>query len=316
MRRGVEAALSLALAVVITAGSASASDARADLGAPKGAVQTAHTERAFDSYPLPIAPFTSNSDAVQAIEGRVVWSAYQLESDASTIDIMHGYEQRLGTQGFETLFACAAEFCGGFDFRFGAALLPPPDMLIDVADFVQLSARRASPEAYGSVLISRVLDQIYIQTVLAVPAQPSVTVSQTPAAETPRDRVILPVEERALVDQLVRDGHVPVSGLEFASGGAALSASSTNALDLLGRILNRDSELNVVIVGHSDNQGGLDPNIELSRRRAESVVAALIERGVPKAQLTARGVGFLVPVTSNATAEGRAVNRRVELVLR
>jgi len=56
--------------------------------------------------------------------------------------------------------------------------------------------------------------------------------------------------------------------------------------------------------------------VELSRRRAESVRQALIERGVPAERLEARGVGFLAPVASNATEAGRALNRRVELVLR
>jgi len=72
----------------------------------------------------------------------------------------------------------------------------------------------------------------------------------------------------------------------------------------------------VVIVGHSDNQGTLDANLALSQRRAEAVRDALVSRGVAAERLDARGVGFLAPVASNATEEGRARNRRVELVLR
>jgi OOP family OmpA-OmpF porin len=286
-----------------------------DAGAPEGAEQTAYVERSFDRYPLPVAPFAPGEDAVEMIEGRSVWSAYRLDTAATTLDILQGYEARLAAQGFETLFTCAAEACGGFDFRFGAAVLPPPGMLIDVADFAQLSARRGDAEAFASVLISRVLDTVYIQTVATVPARAQVEVTDAPAAEAGSEAIFLPVEERALVDRLLRDGHVPVEGLEFASGGASLSGSSDAALDMLARMLSRDSELNVVIVGHSDNQGGLDANIELSRRRAESVTAALIARGVPEGQVAARGVGYLAPVTSNATEDGRAANRRVELVL-
>ena len=85
---------------------------------------------------------------------------------------------------------------------------------------------------------------------------------------------------------------------------------------MLARMLTRDDELAVAIVGHSDNQGGLALNLDLSQRRAEAVMQALIDRGVPPGQLEARGIAYLAPVASNATEEGRAQNRRVELVLR
>ena len=72
----------------------------------------------------------------------------------------------------------------------------------------------------------------------------------------------------------------------------------------------------MVIVGHSDSSGDLEMNRALSERRAEAVRAALVERGVAPGQLAAEGVGYLAPLTANSTEEGRAINRRVELVLR
>lgn len=75
-------------------------------------------------------------------------------------------------------------------------------------------------------------------------------------------------------------------------------------------------ETGVYVVGHTDGVGGLDDNMELSRRRAEAVVEALVGHGIEAARLTALGVGPAAPVASNATEEGRARNRRVELVVR
>ena len=71
----------------------------------------------------------------------------------------------------------------------------------------------------------------------------------------------------------------------------------------------------MVIVGHTDSQGAYEYNMDLSRRRAEAIAAELGTRyGIAKARLRTAGVGFLAPVGSNATDDGRALNRRVELV--
>ena len=72
-----------------------------------------------------------------------------------------------------------------------------------------------------------------------------------------------------------------------------------------------------MIVGHTDNQGTLDYNIDLSTRRAEAVRDHLVDtHGIAASSLRAAGVGFLAPVASNQTAEGRGQNRRVEIVAR
>jgi flagellar motor protein MotB len=72
--------------------------------------------------------------------------------------------------------------------------------------------------------------------------------------------------------------------------------------------------LRVLIVGHTDSQGGLDYNVDLSRRRAASVIGALSARGILANRLTPQGVGMAAPVSTNDTDDGRARNRRVEMV--
>ena len=138
------------------------------------------------------------------------------------------------------------------------------------------------------------------------------------AALTESDTAVeeAPADGAPLLESLKKFGHVPVTGLIFESGGVELSASSAPALDDMARLLTENRDLRVAIVGHSDNTGPLDINITISRRRAETVRRALIERGVAADRLEARGVGYLAPRRSNATEEGRALNRRVELVLR
>jgi OOP family OmpA-OmpF porin len=280
-------------------------------------------DRPFDRYALPVAPFGGEATGVEPlrdVEGRVIWSAYRLEDpDASTAEVIAGYRARLAELGFTPVLDCATSACGGFDFRFAVQLLPAPAMLLDTAEFAQLSASRTGAdgaESFASVLVSRVLGAIQIQTVLVLPAEAGRGVAAAPRAEAAAEVLVLPQDTESLLARLTEYGHVAVQGLEFETGGAALSAGSAPALETAARILRDNPGLSVVIVGHSDNQGSLEANIALSQRRAEAVRAALVERGVEPERLEAHGIGFLAPVTSNAAPDGKALNRRVELVLR
>ena len=291
-----------------------------DPGAPEGAVSTAHSDRPFDRYALPVGPYAPGAANAREIEGRVIWSGFRLDApDVSTAEVMEGYRTRLAALGYQPIFDCANAACGGFDFRFAAQLLPPPAMLIDTADFAQLSASRTADngtDTFVSVLVSRLLGAVHIQTVIVAPGDPGLMITPAPEPDAAAQPVILAQDEKSLLDRLTEFGHVPVQGLVFETGGAALSEGSAPALEILARFLSRNPGLAVEIVGHSDNQGSLDANIALSKRRAEAVRAALIERGVAAGRLEAHGVGYLAPVSTNATDAGRTLNRRVELVLR
>ena len=119
-----------------------------------------------------------------------------------------------------------------------------------------------------------------------------------------------------LLADLLRDGRVPVAGLAFGSGGAAIAPSSEATIASIAEMLAGRPDMAVAIVGHSDNSGSLAANIEVSRRRAQAVLDALVARGIPAGRLEAHGIGWLAPLTANRTEEDRRRNRRVELVLR
>lgn len=110
-------------------------------------------------------------------------------------------------------------------------------------------------------------------------------------------------------------GHTALYGIYFDTGKSDLKPESGAALNEIARMLKQNSALKIWVVGHTDNVGALPGNIALSLARAESVVNELTTGlGVDPEQLAAQGVGPLSPVSSNAEEEGRALNRRVELV--
>ena len=99
------------------------------------------------------------------------------------------------------------------------------------------------------------------------------------------------------------------------SGGADIKPESAPVLAEIGKLLEGRPSLNILVVGHTDNQGTHEYNMNLSGQRVNSVVRYLAaENGVQKSRMRAAGVGFLAPVASNDSAAGRAKNRRVELV--
>ncbi|MFN7781859.1 MAG: OmpA family protein [Lysobacterales bacterium] len=106
-----------------------------------------------------------------------------------------------------------------------------------------------------------------------------------------------------------------ISGEAFASGQSALRAEARDNLQKVIDLINANPGARVLIEGHTDSQGSANLNQVLSQRRAEAVRDALIQKGVDGSRLRAVGLGKDRPVADNGTAEGRARNRRVEVVV-
>jgi len=107
-----------------------------------------------------------------------------------------------------------------------------------------------------------------------------------------------------------------MSDILFESGKADLKPELRENLSAIGAILQSLlTESHVIIEGHTDNVGGAAPNKKLSEQRASAVMQYLIERGIDKKRLKSVGYGLEKPVADNKTEEGRAKNRRVELVI-
>ena len=120
---------------------------------------------------------------------------------------------------------------------------------------------------------------------------------------------------RDLYDRLAADGRVATRGILFDSGSDEILPFSTPTLNEIGGMLESHPDLRLGIEGHTDEVGGEDDNLELSRRRADAVRSYLVEAyGIEPERLQAEGFGESRPADTNETEEGRANNRRVELV--
>lgn len=123
------------------------------------------------------------------------------------------------------------------------------------------------------------------------------------------------VNKELLKTNLIKYGHMALYEIYFDTGKSEIKAESEKAIGTVAEFLKENPELNVFIVGHTDNVGDYAMNQKLSKTRGESVKNYLVSKyGISATRLSGDGAGPICPVTSNDSEEGRALNRRVEIV--
>ncbi len=293
-----------ALIAVLIAGPVCAQD----LTLPASARQLSQRVSALDSYDVPTGVFENGAVPARTVEGRVDRRTWRVQAGSSTtLQILAPLRDQIKAQEYDITFECEAQNCGGFDFRFGTEVVPTPDMYVAIHDYRFLTATR--DDEVLSLLVSRNPPDGYIQLIRVTPDG---------SAPPPPPLVVTETVEASggLLNEFQNNGHVILNDLEFQTGEVALGDGPFSSLTLLASYLADNPATRLALVGHTDDTGDLQANIDVSTGRAEAVRARLIEAyGVSADRIEAQGVGYLAPLTSNATAEGRSLNRRVEAVL-
>ena len=305
---------------------ATAEPEAAQIALPPGAILSARSQADRAKARIATGAFANGALPGIEAEGAVSQEAWRLPATrATTYDIISDLRGQLERAGYEILFECETDACGGFDFRYALDLLPEPDMHVDLGDFRYLAARAARAGAPGSdsvprlvaLVVSRAGQAGFVQiTRIGAPrAMPAETVA---SSRSPRAGLEATPDARAddLGSRLIAEGHVALDDLSFAPGSAELTGDSPRSLAALAAWLRDNPDRTIALVGHTDATGSLEANIALSRKRALAVMRRLVhDFGVPSERIEAAGVGYLVPRASNLTAEGRQKNRRVEAIL-
>ena len=282
-----------------------------DLSLPGAQITATETEDAA-SVRLPKQAWVPGT-LTPGTEGALRKTVLQFPNSAlTTLQLLQPLRSQLQDKGYVQIFSCADAECGGFDFRFQLDLIGEPAMHVDLGNYRYLLMRQdgaaphtvalvASPgRAGGFVHITEVSDSIF----------------PDPGTTTNITSPVSPGPTTAFIDRLISDSHAVLDGLDFGTGSSELGEGPFASLEELAAWLSDNPTARVILVGHTDAVGSLDANTSLSRRRAGAVAERLIDRfGTDRQQLQAAGAGFLAPIASNLTDEGRATNRRVEVVL-
>lgn len=296
-------------------GLAGASVSAQPLSFPSNAVLTRDVASGLDSYAMPIGPWSDGAIPTKTVEGQLTQQAWRiLATGLTTLQLVRPLREQLRNDGFEIVFECQDQDCGGYDFRFGTIVMPPPDIQVNLGDFRYLAAQKDGAEGPEilSVLVSKSARAGYVQVTKIGPTAAEIAAAD--AAPVLGNSLSTPVGD--LAADLSTTGRAILNGLTFKTGSSQLSSERFTALQDLANFLASHPSITVALVGHTDSSGSLDGNIALSKRRAGSVLERLVsDYDVTRRQLDAQGMGYLAPVASNMTQEGRYANRRVEVII-
>ncbi len=261
----------------------------------------------FNDYQLPVSPAprkSRNTQEFELLHGKLTRLSYDLPHDRSSLEVFKNYRDELSDTGFRFLFECNEKQCGN-SYRWSNTSLDRGSRL----------AGRDNTQHYLAGVLNRPEDNVYIALYVVRRSTKNLVAHLDILEEQAMETGMVTVNAKYLQDELNETGKVALYSLYFDHDKATLTAESTPALGVVATLLNQHRDLQLFVVGHTDYIGSLNYNMDLSRRRAQSTVTALIERyGIDADRLNAQGVGPLAPVGSNESEQGRALNRRVELV--
>lgn len=267
--------------------------------------------------------FVDDGDGVaqQTVEGEVRAAVYTKPEGKAALEVARAFQLALEAEGFEILYNRRLQRNGTGQFGDMRAFRPLQDI-----------NERALQRADGNLERTTSLQQIYVfpehyLSARRVQNGEEITFALTISRE--RDLYLMEqitqvamedgtvgLSEDTLARGIDTEGRAILYGVQFDVGSSVLRPSSDASVEIIANVL-RNRSGDFYVVGHTSDTGGFQRNMDLSRDRAAAIIAALgSDYGIDTARLTPIGVGPAAPLASNQNEEGRALNRRVELVER
>ena len=309
-------------------------------GRYEGSVLFAQTTKAFDEITLPAGPAQGRpyqraeqkfAATIQA-QGRVTRSVYIAPAGRSSLEVTANFVEALTAKGFAPVFRCAADACGA-SFQIlkyawdkpethvlGEAYEPlrvqfiKTNIFTDMTDIRYALYKKVAPDGDSHVAV---YGAVHSGTSNVYQRALSGRVGVLVEVVEPRgmDRKMVVVNAAEIGGKVAAEGKAVFYGIEFDFDKADIKPESEPQLAEMAKYLQANPQTQVFVIGHTDNKGTLDYNLGLSGRRADAVVKALAGKyRIDAKRMTPRGLGPLAPVATNRTDDGRAKNRRVELV--
>jgi len=274
----------------------------------KGSLIAWYQIKNFDRYYM--LSLKDNKLDKYEIDGKITRIQYESQKEHSVFEIYKSYENALKNAGFEILLTLDKTNCGinlqeqlyNGEFNGLNALTAKESIKPSYRDgeFTYLSAKKKIDNK-----------DVYVVIFISYWDSPLITFDAIEVQSM--DKGLVSVND--LEKDLSKSGHIAIYDIHFDTGKSTLKSESAEALENISKYLNAHQDKKYIIVGHTDNTGDFETNLKLSKERALSVKNELVNKyGVNAEQLSAYGDGSTAPIATNTTDEGRAKNRRVEIV--
>lgn len=248
------------------------------------------------------------------LEGEATRILYFLPPEGlSVLQVQRNYQMALKDAGFEMVYECF----GGMD-EIPYDIYDPFD---NISGDYNKNVFTGKDQSYFLARLPQEDGDVYVSshTLLSEWAdadnQPVTALQVLEEKPMTTGKVKVDLNAEAMAKDLDRKGSVRIYGIHFDTDKATIKEKSESALGEIAKLLEQNPGLNLRVVGHTDATGSLEHNMELSKQRAEASIEYLTsEHGISEDRLIPHGVGPLAPVAGNEDKEGRARNRRVELV--
>lgn len=284
-----------------------------------GTFITQYTVRDFETFEYASGPRVKNQQRppTELVDGHVTTIIYETKSVRESVQqVYQNYEDALKSANVEPIFSCAVSDCGpafpitlfsGTERSSSYRLIDMNNQGADGNDYrywIGKLERPTGPVFVGLYVTKRTYSDHPVEIAIDIVEPREIATGQ------------VALNADALGDAIQATGRVVLEGLYFAQDQAVLDDKSLPALQEVASFLKQYPKASVFIVGHTDGSGSHAHNMRLSQSRANTVIETLIKgHGIEGARLTAVGVGAASPVMGNTEEAGRALNRRVEMVL-
>ena len=276
-----------------------------DIGRYDGSEIVIYETESYGSTTIATGPVLKESDAANtalSLEGEITRIVYRVPEGASALEVFRNFESRIKNAGYTAIFSGGPEQINDYVFHYKH----PVEIL------------------NGNSLSGKIWYLAAKKSTGGTESHIALLVSPHSGGDGQRVRLIA-VSGKAMENRMVdadkmqaslqESGKVALYGIYFDTDSATIRSSSAPTLQEIAKLMQGNPGLNIIVVGHTDNEGSYDYNMDLSRRRAAAVAESLArDYNVNASRLSHAGVGYLAPAASNADESGRSLNRRVELV--
>jgi outer membrane protein OmpA-like peptidoglycan-associated protein len=265
------------------------------------------------------------------VEGKRTRIMYMGTKDLSPLAVLRNYQKAFDDLGeVEEVYSCKGDDC--FQNLGGAFVWRKANQIPTIFDYSRnmYGGRHYKDQVYwyGKIANPESLYHVSVYSAVSTPPEyvnqnwairvrnhPLIHLEVVEAADFKPTLEVVTAED--MTTKISQKGHIALYGIYFDFDSAQLKPESDPTLNEISKLLQADEALHIYVVGHTDNKGTLEYNEDLSKRRAVAVVNELSSKhDIAEDRMVPIGAGLISPVATNKTEEGRALNRRVELVER